>query len=117
MLSRIRTLGVSVVLLVVLAAAGLGFAHRVPSAQEARLQAAALAGFVAADLCGDLPDAAHGMDCPVCHLVGAIPVPGADVAVARADLRLLAVLSAPRESRAIRPVRDPALGLRAPPFA
>lgn len=117
MLSRIRALWVLVVLLVVLAAAGLGFAHRAPSAQDARLEAVALAGFVAADLCGDLPAAAHGTDCPVCHLVGAIPVPGADAAEIRAELRLLAVLSAPRESRAIRPVRDPALGLRAPPFA
>lgn len=116
MLSRIRALGVLVVLLVVLAAAAMGFAHRAPSAQDLRIEAAELAGFRAADLCGDLPSAAHDTDCPVCHLTGAIPVPVSGAVAADAGMRLLAVLRFPRENRIVRPVRDPALGLRAPPF-
>ncbi|MFT3689097.1 hypothetical protein [Paenirhodobacter sp.] len=114
MLSRIGALWATVVLLAGLAA--MGFAHRAPSVAEARLAAAELEGVSAADLCGDLSQPYHH-DCPACHLSGPVPVPGAAGAVWHAPLRLLAVLRFAGENETVRPVRDPARGLRAPPLA
>jgi hypothetical protein len=96
-----------------------GFAHRLPSTDDAALAAYALAGGDIADLCGDLdgdglPD--HG-DCPACQIAGGADLPPASPTLRNADLAFVAQVVAPRESRAVRAVLDPARGLRAPPLA
>lgn len=104
-------------LTVALVAAGSG--HRVPSANDAMIEAFVLSGGSLADLCADtdgngLPD--HG-DCPACHIVASADLPEADLTLRDADLAFVAKVVAPRESRALRLVLDPARGLRAPPLA
>lgn len=112
-----RRLLVLVALTVALAATA--FAHRMPNAGDAALEAYVLAGGSLADLCGDadgdgLPD--HS-DCPVCHLTATAPPAGGGLVLQDAGLILIARIEAPRESRAVRAVLDPARGLRAPPLA
>ena len=112
-----RRLLVLVALTVALAATA--FAHRMPNAVDAALEAYVLAGGSLADLCGDadgdgLPD--HP-DCPVCHLTATAPPTGGGLVVQDAGLILIARIEAPRENRAVRAVLDPARGLRAPPLA
>jgi hypothetical protein len=96
-----------------------GFAHRLPSTDDAALAAYALAGGDIAELCGDLdgdglPD--HG-DCPACQIAGGADLPPTTLTLRDADLAFVAQVVAPRESRAVRAVLDPARGLRAPPLA
>ncbi len=96
-----------------------GFANRVPATGDDAVLAYVLAGGTLSDICGDadgdgLPD--HG-DCPACHIVGAAALPSADLGLRDADLIFVAAIVAPRESRAVRAVLDPARGLRAPPLA
>jgi hypothetical protein len=96
-----------------------GFAHRVASPDDASLQAFLLAGGDLGDLCADadgdgVPD--HG-DCPACHIVAAVDLPSTTLGLRDADLVFVAAVVAPRESRAVRVVLDPARGMRAPPLA
>jgi hypothetical protein len=104
---------------VTLALAATGFAHRVAAPEDASLQAFLLAGGDVGDLCADtdgdgLPD--HG-DCPACHIMAAVDLPSATLGLRDADLVFVAAVVAPRESRAVRAVLDPARGMRAPPLA
>ena len=116
-----RLKGLAVVLLLACSLLATGFAHRVPGVAQAAFQAYVLAGGGAADLCiagtgtgGDR----HGHDqCPVCHLTGSAVLPDATPGIRDADLTFLAHVVQPCESRALRMVRDPARGLRAPPLA
>jgi hypothetical protein len=113
----LRRLMLLAVLTVALVATG--FAHRLPSTDDAALSAYALAGGDIAELCGDLdgdglPD--HG-DCPACQIAGGADLPPASPTLRNADLAFVAQVVAPRESRAVRAVLDPARGLRAPPLA
>ena len=101
-----------------LALVATGFAHRMPSVNTAELQAFVLAGGDLAELCGDFdgdgrPD--HG-DCPACHISAGADLPGQTVLPRDADLVFIARITAPRESRVVRAVLDPARGLRAPPL-
>ncbi len=110
------------VLLMVLATAlvALGFAHRMPTTNDAELAAYEQLGGDVADLCGtDLNgDGQAGQgDCPACHIVAAAMVPDNTLSLRDADLILIATVIAPRENRAVRPVLDPARGMRAPPLA
>lgn len=113
---RIRRFGVALTLFIALCTAMLGFAHRAPSAQGAQLEAYALAGYDLSDICGDI-GATGGDHCPACHLVGGAVPPDPVRLVRDAELRFVAEVVAPRESRAADRVRDPGLGLRAPPRA
>ena len=110
-------IGLVLVLALTVSTALLGFAHRVPSPKDEALAAYALTGLSTADICGNGPDAKASRDCPVCHLVGSGSLPEVALRAQEAELRLIAVVAAPRESRAVRPVLDPAHGLRAPPVA
>ena len=96
-----------------------GFAHRVPAAEDTALQAFVLSGGDIADLCfdaeGDGP-AVH-QDCPACHITATADLPPAGLGLRDADLIFVARVVAPRESRAVRSVLDPARGMRAPPLA
>lgn len=115
-LLRIRRFGVALTLFIALCTAMLGFAHRAPSVQAAELEAYAVAGYDVSDICGDL-ETGGGDHCPACHLVGGAILPDPVSLLRDADLRLVAEVVAPRESRAAHRVRDPGLGLRAPPAA
>lgn len=113
----LRRLALLAVLTVALVATG--FAHRMPSTDDASLTAYVLAGGDLAELCGDLdgdglPD--HS-DCPACQITGNADLPPASLTLRAADLAFVAQVVAPRESRAVRMVLDPARGLRAPPLA
>lgn len=101
------------VLLIALTA--VGFAHRMPTAQNISAEAYVLAGGSLADLCSDSDGMIAGADCPACHLVGAAALPEPQPAIRDADLIFVAEVVAPRESRALSMVLDPARGLRAPP--
>jgi hypothetical protein len=95
-----------------------GYGHRMPSANDSMMDAFLLSGGSLADLCVDtdgngLPD--HG-DCPACHIVASAGLPDADLTIHDADLAFVAKVVAPRESRALRTVLDPARGMRAPPL-
>lgn len=96
-----------------------GFAHRIPSADETAMQAFLVAGGEPSILCGEmdgdgLPD--HG-DCPACQIVGGADLPPSTLGLHDTELIFVAAVVAPRESRAVRGVLDPARGLRAPPLA
>lgn len=110
------------VLLLVLATAlvALGFAHRMPVIKDAELAAYVQLGGDLADLCGadmDGDGRADQGDCPACHIVAAAMMPANSLSLHDADLILIATVVAPRESRAVRTVLDPARGMRAPPLA
>jgi len=96
-----------------------GFAHRMPSTTDAFLTAYALQTGDIADLCGDLDGdgLADHADCPACRIVGSADLPPTTQTQRNADLAFVAKVIAPRESRAVRLVLDPAHGLRAPPLA
>ena len=118
-ISRLKALAVVVLFAGALLATG--FAHRVPFAGQAALQAYMLAGGQAADLCADragkTPDLHAHQGCPVCHLVGGAVPPGGAPSLRDANLTFVAAMVAPAESRALRAVRDPVRSLRAPPLA
>jgi hypothetical protein len=104
---------------IVIAFVATGFLHRIPLAADSSLQAFVLAGGELADLCADtdgdgLPDPG---DCPACQIVASADLPKANLTFHAADLAFVASVVAPRESRAVRMVLDPARGMRAPPLA
>jgi hypothetical protein len=96
-----------------------GFAHRLPSADDAALQAFLLTGGDLADLCSDADGdgRADHDDCPACQIAGGADLPPATLRLRDADLVFVATIVAPRESRAVRRILDPSRGLRAPPLA
>lgn len=99
--------------------AATGFAHRIPSTDDSAQQSFVLAGGALSDLCAggvDHGPPAHG-DCPACQIVGAVDLPPVMFGLRDADLAFVAAVVAPRESRAVRSVLDPARGMRAPPLA
>lgn len=102
---------------VTLALVATGFAHRVPTPDQAALEAFVLAGGDAADLCSGADGLPDHPDCPACHIAGAAVLLAANSVVHDADLVFVAKVVAPRASRAVRAVLDPARGLRAPPRA
>lgn len=113
----IRQLFLLVALTVALVATGFG--HRLAIADSAELQAYLGAGGELSQLCADA-DAdgrpGHG-DCPACHIAADADLPPKASGLRDADLVFVATVVAPRESRAVRHVLDPARGLRAPPLA
>ncbi len=96
-----------------------GFSHRIPSPDDLALQVFAMSGGDLSDICADTdgdgnPD--HG-DCPACHIAGSADLPTAVSGVHDANLAFETAIVAPRESRAVRAVLNPAHGMRAPPLA
>lgn len=115
---RTRVFGFALVAALTLALVATGFVHRMPTAEGAALEAYALATGLPTEFCGDIDgDGVPDGDCPACHIVATATPPAADLSLKDADLILIATVVAPRENRAARVVRDPALGLRAPPAA
>ncbi len=113
---RNRLWGILLVVILAVSTAAIGFAHRTPTMKDQAAAVLTLAGFDIADICGDSGGPGHD-DCPACHLTGGTILPDPGLALSDAGLRLVAELAAPRESRVVRTVRDPARGLRAPPAA
>lgn len=108
-----------VLTLLTIALVATGFAHRLPSADSAAMDAYVLAGGSLDDLCRDIdgdgkPD--HGK-CPACQIVGGAALTTGPVTLHAAALRIVATVAAPGESRAVRAVQDPAHASRAPPLA
>ena len=116
----LRTGTIELALLSMLVAALMvsGAAHRMQSADSMALDAFVLAGGDLADLC-DAPGS-NGVggqsDCPACHVAGTAEVPAPGLVPRTAELIVKAAVTAPRESRAQRPVRDPGHAMRAPPL-
>lgn len=111
-----RLLGIVACLILSVALVAAGFGHRAPTGAEPALDAFVLAGGDLSQICADTGgDAMAGEDCPACHLTATLLVPPHHATASMVDLRLVAQVDAPRESRALHRVRDPARGLRAPP--
>lgn len=111
-----RLQGLLLVLALSVALVATGFAHHAPSAQDEALVAYALSGGALDDLCGD-DETAAGQDCPACQIVSGTMLPDSVTSIHAADLIFVAKVVAPRASRAVRVVLDPARGMRAPPLA
>ena len=111
--------GVGLVALLTVALVATAFAHRMPSASDVAIEAYILAGGDLSDICGDMGsdgNATH-RDCPACHIAASAMVPDAPQSIAEVEYVHVATVVAPQQSRAIRTVRDPARGMRAPPLA
>ena len=110
-----------VVLLVVLAVAltATGFAHRMPSDQDAALAFALANGAVDADFCGDGPDGGRsGLGhCAACQIAGAADLPPQAAVVIDLELAFQADVIAPRDRLAAHMVRDPGHSPQGPPVA
>jgi hypothetical protein len=106
------------VLLAVLTAAmvATGFAHRMPTPQDAALAFVLANGASAADICGDGPGDAHpGADCLACQITGAADLPPAALTLIDLDLAVHAAVIAPRENLGLSRVTDPAHRPQGPP--
>jgi hypothetical protein len=77
------------------------------------------AGGTLADICDDTGgDHGSGLTgCLACHIAGFADVPAPDPVPRAAGLVVTAAVTAPQESRALRPVFDFAHAMRAPPLA
>ncbi len=95
-----------------------GFVHRLPTANEVVVDAYVLAGGDLADLCAEGGADKHvsHRDCVACTTASIADLPAAVSSAHDADLAFVAEVVAPRASRAVRAVSDPARGLRAPPL-
>lgn len=96
-----------------------GFAHRMPAAQDEAVAYAMANGITLADLCaGDLDgDGTRDPHCMACQIAGTADLPPATTGLIDLELAFVARVIAPRESRAIARVRDPAHTPQAPPVA
>jgi hypothetical protein len=114
-LIRFHRLALLVALTVALVATG--FAHHIPKPQDQALAFALAAGADPADFCGDLDDGGTGSHCPACQLIGAVDLPPASLSLIDLELALVAGVIAPRESRALARILDPARSPQGPPVA
>jgi hypothetical protein len=96
-----------------------GFAHRMPTADDEALAFALANGVSLADLCaGDLDgDGSRDPHCMACQIAGTADLPPVTPGLIDLELAFVARVIAPRESRAIARVLDPAHTPQAPPVA
>jgi hypothetical protein len=112
-------------LLVALAVAltATGFAHRMPTAadgaEDSALAFALANGAQASDFCGNLPgsDRAGSLHCPACQITASVDLPPATGKLITLELAFHARVIAPRETRALRSILDPAHSPQGPPTA
>lgn len=104
-------------LLLILALAATGFAHRAPSAQDATVQLAQAMGGLSG-FCGHVPtgDRPGHVKCPACQLTDTVALPPPATLPGSAP-RLLAAVATATVQNPFRPVLDPARASRAPPLA
>lgn len=105
--------------LVTLALVATGFAHRMPTQASTALELALASGFAVSDLCngGETGEGHAGPNCLACQIAGAADLPASLGDLLDIELVLLARITAPRESRLVRPVLDRANSPQAPPVA
>jgi hypothetical protein len=96
-----------------------GFAHRMPAADDEALAFALANGVTLADLCaGDLDgDGQRDVHCMACQIAGSADLPPATPGLIDLELAFVARVIAPRESRAVAAVLDPAHTPQGPPVA
>jgi len=94
------------------------FAHKVPNASEARLQAYALAGGDISSICAETGsgDTQSHADCLACHIIGSAVLLGAPQSPIQANFVVVATLAPPQERRATHAALNVAHGARAPPI-
>ncbi len=94
-----------------------GYGHRVPGAEDQTVAAMVAAGASVEDICGLLGDAPRHADplCQACQIAGGVDLPPLAGVVRPAALILLAEVTAPRESRRVPRVLDPARSPQGPP--
>jgi hypothetical protein len=121
MIRRLRTFlsGLALLFMLVASALASGAGHRMLSADSLALEAFVQAGGTLADICDDTGgDHGTGLTgCLACHIAGFADVPSPDPVFRTAGLIVTAAVTAPQESRALRPVFDFAHAMRAPPLA
>ena len=105
--------------LVTVALVATGFAHRMPSPDNRAMELALANGLTAADLCGDTSPGQPHADphCLACQIAGAADLPPDLSGLQDLDLVFLATIAAPRESRLVARVLDPANSPQGPPAA
>ena len=93
------------------------FAHRMPSPGDGVLALALANGMTLADLCdGDLDgDAQRAGHCATCQIASAPGLPATATALIDLQITLLARVVAPRESRVLARILDPARSPQGPP--
>lgn len=96
-----------------------GFTHRMPSAGDEALAYAIANGVSLADLCaGDLDgDGQRDPHCMACQIAGSADLPPVIPALIDLELAFQATVIAPRESRALARILDPAHTPQGPPVA
>ncbi len=115
----LRAKGLALVALLTVALVATAFAHRLPSPQDQALQAYVASGGLMADLCTEPgEEGSHpSSDCPACQIASNLLPPMTAPALRKADLVFVATVVAPRESRALRHLPDPAHSSQSPPLA
>jgi hypothetical protein len=116
-LIRMHRLALLVTLTVALVATGFG--HRMPAPQDEALAFALANGATLADFCGDDVDGDGVRDphCLACQIAGAADLPSGTQSLIDLELAFVAATVAPRESRALARVLDPANAPQGPPAA
>lgn len=114
---NLRRIWITLVMILAVSTAGLGFAHKAPSDKDQALAVFALLGASTADVCGgDNGDGLPDDPCPACRLVDSLLLPVQSAATLPADQRLLPRIVAPMESHHAPRVFDPIRASRAPPI-
>jgi hypothetical protein len=95
-----------------------GFGHRMPAPQDEALAFALANGATLADFCGDSDGDGHpDQQCLACQMTATPGLPGAAPALIDMELARHAEVIAPRKSRALARVLDPANTPQGPPVA
>lgn len=96
-----------------------GFAHRTPAVSDQMLAIALANGATLEDICAEgNPGQRHsGPSCLACQIAASADLPPACGALQKQQLVFLARITAPRESRIIPRVLDPAHAPQGPPTA
>jgi hypothetical protein len=95
------------------------FAHRMPSPDDGALAFALANGMTLADLCAsDLDgDGVRDGHCPACQITATPGLPATAPALIDLELAFVLQVVAPRESRALARILDPARSPQGPPAA
>ena len=95
------------------------FAHRMPSPDDGAVAFALANGLTLADLCAGDPDGDGMRDghCPACQITATPGLPGPTPTLIDLELAFVLQIVAPRESRALARILDPARSPQGPPTA
>ena len=116
LLHRLSAFGVLLTLLAALSLAAAGGAHRI--APQGAAEALALVYGQDAQICGAVGGGSGlSEDCPVCHLVSAVPLPSPAAAPKPLVLRFAELVRPAQAQRAADAPLNPAHATRAPPLA